>query len=168
MSYWNGTHWVADRSEATAAPRRVRRVLGATLEASLIVLLMFGLIAGTTFAAKGGNGGGGKGDKPVKPNGSSTITLVMVDDANANGSANWADTVTFEISTTATTSPYLRVTCYQDGMLVYGADAGFYPDYPWPGAQLMPLYSPSWTGGAADCVAVLNDNLATLTFHVDA
>ena len=168
MSYWNGTQWVSEPSaEPTRAQRRRRRFLGATLEASLIVLLTFGLIVGTTFAAKGGGGGKG-GGKPPRSNGTSTVTLVMVDDANANGLPNWADTVTFDISTTATASPYLRVTCYQNGVLVYGADAGFYPDYPWPGARLMPLYSPSWTGGAADCVAVLNDNLATLSFHVDA
>ena len=133
----------------------------ALLEAALIATLVVGLIAGTAFAAKGGGQG-----KPSGGGGSSSITLVMVADANANGLPNWADTVTFDISTSKTNRPYLSVRCYQDGTLVYAADAGFYPSYPWPGAQLMPLYSPSWTGGAADCTAVLNSKLARLDFHV--
>jgi len=58
MAYWNGTSWVPD-TVATSPRRqtRVPRLLGAATEASLIVLLAFGLVAGTTFAAKGGNGG---------------------------------------------------------------------------------------------------------------
>jgi hypothetical protein len=137
----------------------------ALAEAGIIALIILALIVAPALAAKGG---GGKGGKPSKPSGSSTVTLVMVEDANGNGLPNWADTITFDVSTTATQYPYLSVRCYQGGVLVYGADAGFYADYPWPGARLMPLSSPSWTGGAADCVAVLNDNLATLSFLVAA
>jgi hypothetical protein len=92
----------------------------------------------------------------------------MVVDQNGNGLPNWGDTITFNVSTTATTQPYVEVTCSQNGAVVYSAWAGFYDSYPWPGSQLMPLYSPSWTGGAADCTAVLDPNLATLKFHVDA
>ena len=135
----------------------------AIAEGALIALLVVALVAGTALAGKGGTKGGGKA-----PRGSSTINLVMVNDANGNGAPNWHDTITFDISTTQTDSPYLAVTCYQGGTLVYGADAGFYDSYPWPGARLMPLYSPSWTGGAADCTAVLNRKLATLQFHVGA
>jgi hypothetical protein len=170
MSYWNGTHWVADRSEAKPAPRRSRRIVSATLEASLIVLLMFGLIAGTTLAAKGGGGsGGGKGGGHgghAGGSGSSSLSVVMVEDLNGDGQPNWGDTITFSVSTTATDSPYVEVKCYQDGTLVYGASAGFYAAYPWPGAQMMPLSSPSWTAGAATCSAALNTNLATLSFQV--
>ena len=171
MSYWNGTHWVADRSEAKPAPRRSRRIVSATLEASLIVLLMFGLIAGTTLAAKGGGGsGGGKGGGGhgghAGGSGSSSLSVVMVEDLNGDGQPNWGDTITFSVSTTATDSPYVEVKCYQDGTLVYGASAGFYAAYPWPGAQMMPLSSPSWTAGAATCSAALNTNLATLSFQV--
>ncbi len=56
MSYWNGTQWMLEPAETRARPGRSRRVLGPTLEASLIVVLTFGLIAGTTFAATGGKG----------------------------------------------------------------------------------------------------------------
>jgi hypothetical protein len=136
----------------------------AVAEAALIALLIVGLVAGTALAAKGGAKGGGK----PGGGGSSTIALVMVDDQNGNGSPDWGDTITFDISTTKTDSPYLSVTCYQGGTLVYGADAGFYPDYPWPGARLMPLKSPSWDGGAADCTAVLNRRLASFDFNVGA
>jgi hypothetical protein len=136
-------------------------------EGALISLLVVGLMAGTAFAGKPSGGGGGHG-KPGSGTGGGTIAIVMVSDANSNGLPNWNDTITFNVSTTATDSPYLRVTCYQGGTLVYGADAGFYDSYPWPGARNMPLYSPIWTGGAADCTAILNDGLATLSFHVDA
>ena len=56
MSYWTGTQWVSEPPEADGTSSRSRRFLGATLEATLVVLLTFGLIAGTTFAAKGGKG----------------------------------------------------------------------------------------------------------------
>jgi hypothetical protein len=90
----------------------------------------------------------------------------MVADSNGNGLPNWADTITFKI-TSASTYPYVDVGCYQGGTLVYSASAGFYPSYPWPGARNMPLYSPSWTGGAADCTATLNSG-GSLSFHVYA
>jgi hypothetical protein len=120
------------------------------------------------FAGKpsGGGGGGHKGGSGSS--GSSTLTLKMVQDLNGDGLPNFDDTISFNISTTATAYPYVSVRCYQNGVMVYSADAGFYPSYPWPGAQNMPLYSPSWTGGAASCTATLNDTLATLSFNVAA
>ena len=148
--------------------------MGAAAEAGLITLLAFGLIATSAFAAKVGNGGGhqggggGGGGGKHHQQGSSSLALVMVNDVNGDGSANWGDTITFDVSTTETDYPYVSVRCYQDGSLVYSADAGFYDGYMWPGAQLMPLTSPSWTGGAADCSAVLNDTLATLDFQAGA
>jgi hypothetical protein len=129
------------------------------------VILMLSLaLVPSAFAGKGSSGGGGhKGGS-----GSSSLTLKLVTDQNGNNVPNWGDTITFNVSTTATTQPYVEVTCSQNGSVVYSAWAGFYASYPWPGSQLMPLYSPSWTGGAADCTAVLDPNLATLSFHVDA
>lgn len=56
MTYWNGHRWLADEPTPATPRRHGRRFAGAALEASLITLLMFGLIAGTTLAAKGGNG----------------------------------------------------------------------------------------------------------------
>jgi hypothetical protein len=132
----------------------------ALAEGSLIALLVVGLMAGSVFAAPGGKGGG-KG----KPGGSSgSLALVMVSDANGNGAPNWNDTITFNV-TSSSDSPYVSVKCYQGGTLVYGADAGFYDSYPWPGARNMPLSSPAWTGGAASCNATLNGSPA-LSFNV--
>ena len=66
MSYWDGNHWVADVPAAPSrAPRIARRLLGATAEAGLITVLIFGLIAGSAFAARGG--GGGNRPKPPPP-----------------------------------------------------------------------------------------------------
>ena len=67
MTFWNGTRWVPDgpADSANGGMHRGRRLLGATAEALLIASLTFGLIAGTTLAAKGGNGGGnGNGGNP--------------------------------------------------------------------------------------------------------
>ena len=107
---------------------------------------------------KGGNGGGKTGD-------TANVAVVLVNDVNGNGASNWGDTITFNVTTTATDSPWLEVACYQAGKLVYSAWAGFYDSY--PGSKLMPLWSPSWTGGAADCAASLNGSPA-LTFGVGA
>ncbi len=61
MSYWTGTHWVAEGSAATPPrrPNRVRHALEAITEGSLVALLVVGLLAGTAFAGKGGGRGGG-------------------------------------------------------------------------------------------------------------
>jgi hypothetical protein len=104
-----------------------------------------------TVTATGGKGGG------TKPSGggSSSLTLVMVTDTNSNGLPNWGDSVTFKVSTTATTEPHVDLTCSQSGTVVFGATTGFYPSYPWPWTQIMTLSSPSWQSGAANCTAVL-------------
>ena len=58
MTDWDGTRWITPDSSRARAPRPGirRRLLGASTEATLITLLMFGLLAGTTLAAKGGAG----------------------------------------------------------------------------------------------------------------
>jgi hypothetical protein len=147
---------------------RIRSVLKhstmAVLEGALVATLVVGLMAGTAFAARGGGGGGHN-----KPGGGGTtggLTVVMVADANGNGAPNWNDTITFSV-TSGVTDPYVSVRCSQNGTVVYAADAGFYPGYPWPGAQNMPLYSPSWTGGAASCTTTLNGS-PSLSFSVGA
>ena len=143
---------------------RIRRItshsLQALAEASLIAMLIVGLMAGTAFAGRAGGGGKPPGG------GGGTLAVVMVEDANGNGAPNWNDTITFNV-TSKNADPYVSVKCYQGGTLVYGADAGFYDAYPWPGARNMPLYSPAWTGGAADCQGFINSSLV-LSFHVDA
>jgi hypothetical protein len=114
------------------------------------------------------NGGG----KPSS--GGGTLSLKMVTDVNSDGLPNWNDTVTFDVSTTATTEPHVSVTCSQNGTVVYGATTGFYASYPWPWTNNMNLASSSWTGGGADCTAKLYyfsgkkmPTLATVNFHVN-
>ena len=108
------------------------------------------------FAAKGGGGGGG-GGKPHggggTTGGTGSLTLRMVDPADTV--ANWGDQITWDVSTTATTQPNVDVTCKQNGVVVYGASAGFYAGYPWPWTQIMTLSSQAWSGGSADCVGRL-------------
>ncbi|MBI2777059.1 MAG: hypothetical protein HYX57_07325 [Chloroflexi bacterium] len=134
-------------------------------EAGLIALLIVGLVAGTALAAKGG-GGGGKGG------GGGSLALVMVADANGNGAPNWRDTITFNVSTTATASPFVSVNCYQGSTWVLTASAGFFASYPW--TKNTTLSSSAWTGGSASCTARLystkdgtrTTTLATLNFSV--
>jgi len=125
-------------------------------------------LAGKPSSGGGGGGGGGKHGGGGTTGGSSSLAVVMVNDLNGNGAPNYGDTITFNVTTTATTQPFVEVTCSQNGTVVYSAWAGFYDGYLWPGQRLMPLSSPSWTGGAASCKATLNTSLATLYFNVGA
>lgn len=124
--------------------------LQAVAEGSLIALLIVGLMAGSVFAAKGG---GGKPSGGGTTGGGGSLALVMVTDANGNGLPNWGDQVTFNVSTTATDRPTVRLHCYQNGSLVYTFSAGFFAGYPW--TTIYGLSSQSWTGGAANCTASL-------------
>ena len=154
---------------------RIRSVvshgLQAVAEGALIALLIVGLMAGTTFAARSGGGGGGK-PGGGGTSGSGTLSLVMVYDAIGNGLPNYADVITFNVSTSAST-PIVVVNCYQSGSWVYSAQAGFYPSYAW--APNYTLASAMWTAGGASCTATLESynnskytTLATLTFSVAA
>jgi hypothetical protein len=107
-------------------------------------------ILGPSEAARGGNG-----RKPSGGGGTGTLTYRMVNDQNGNGLPNWSDSVTFDISTSATSEPFVDLACYQNGALVYGATGGFFDSYRFPGTRVMTLTSPSWQGGAADCTAKL-------------
>lgn len=118
----------------------------------------------STLEAKGGG-------KPGGGSGTSSLTLRMVTDKNGNGVPNWGDEITWVISTTATTEPFVDLACYQNGTVVYGTTGGFFASYPWPWTKVMLLSSPSWQGGAAQCQAKLyylsgrnNVVLATTSF----
>jgi hypothetical protein len=78
MTYWDGNRWIHDEPAAPRRGRARRRLLGASTEAALITLLMFGLIVGTTLAAKGGSGKG-----PAKePVGSCVVDGTLVHGSN--------------------------------------------------------------------------------------
>jgi hypothetical protein len=96
MTYWNGQRWVPDepaRPRARAGIRR--RLLGASAEAALITLLIFGLIAGTTLAAKGGNQGRTVGTcvvsgSVVTGSGLPTDQVINFMVTDVNGTWGWA------------------------------------------------------------------------------
>jgi hypothetical protein len=120
------------------------------------------------FAGKGSSGGGGK-----VGGGGSSLNLVMVTDNNGDGLPNYGDTITFNVSTSAS-YPSVQLACYQNGALVFNQTAGFFPSYMW--SKDYTLETSSWTGGAASCTAVLyytakngsNTTLATLNFTAGA
>jgi hypothetical protein len=139
-------------------------------QAAALASLALGAVAligasGPAMAAKGsGHTSGGTG----------SISLVLLN--SSDNLAHYGGQVTFDVSTTATDKPSVKLTCYQGGVSVYRASAGFYPDYPWKWAQTFTLASSVWTGGAADCTADLYyvnskgafTTLTTLSFPVYA
>lgn len=91
---------------------------------------------------------------------------------------SYGQSVTFNVSTNATTRPFVHVRCSQNGSLVYeGWQAWFYGAN---GIQSFTLGgTTAWQGGAADCTAYLenwdsyskNGKIAVLAqtaFHVNA
>lgn len=132
-----------------------------------IVALVFSfslLILGSTEALAARGGGG-------KPRPTGSLSLVLLN--STDSFPHWGQQVTFSVSTTATTEPHVNVTCSQEGAPVYGTTTGYYANYPWPWTQVMTLSSTDWSGGAADCVAVLwyasgakMVTLGTMNFHV--
>ena len=153
---------------------RIRSVFShsaqAVLEGALIALIVVGLLAGTAFA--GGRGGGGHGKPPKNTGGSGTITLVTppVVDGNANGAPNWHDVVRFNVSTTSTTTPYVNLYCYQNGVFVVGGAEGYFAGALDDGN--FGLYGGSWDSGAANCTAKLVNGsgsvLGSTSFDVGA
>ena len=149
--------------------REGRRHRGLKVFVLLCALMVIALPA---MAAKGG--GKGHGGSGGSTGGSGTISLKMVTDANGNGTPNYGDQVTYNISTAAT-EPRVELLCYQNKVMVLDAVTGFYASYPWPWTQVMTLSSQSWTSGAAECTATLfswdgwtRTTLAPpLSFHVD-
>ena len=119
-----------------------------------------------------GKPSGGGGGKPSGGS-SSSVAYQLVNDVNGDGAPNAGDTVTFNVSTTATTEPHVSLACSQGGAVVFTAQTGYYSTYPWPWTQTMTLWSQAWPGGAATCTAKLyyfsgtkTPTLATQTFSV--
>jgi len=135
---------------------------GAILEGAMVALLITGLVVGTAFAAKGG------GNQTTGGSGG-TLAIKMVIDSNGNGQPNWNDWITFDVSTTATTKPWVKVECPG-----YTNSAGFFAAYAWN--PYFDLASTAWTGGAETCTATLYKygsngkvtNLKSMTFDVGA
>ena len=128
---------------------------------AICAVTLFLAASSPATAAKGDRGGGG---------GTSSLSLVPLD--SLDGLAHVGQHVTFTVTTSATASPFVSLNCYQNGVWVSTASAGFFAAYPWP--QQFTLSSTMWMSGDADCTARLystkdgtrTTTLATLAFHV--
>lgn len=93
-----------------------------------------------------------------KSSGSSSIAGPYLASADGSGNGNTAitptfgQTITFNVSTTETSNPFVNVNCYQNGVLVMNSWSAFFPGGT---GQDFGLYSPAWQGGAANCTADL-------------
>jgi hypothetical protein len=145
---------------------------GAAAEAGLITLLIFGLIAGSALAGKGGNGGGKPGGGGGGHHGGGHVTmtgslsLVILNAPDAN----YGEGVKFNVTTNAPW-PFVDLDCSQDGSPVYHSTVGYYGGWPW--GDTFTLSGWAWTSGGADCVATLYNSdgsspttLATVPFFV--
>ena len=144
-----------------------------------LAVLALALVPAAGLAAKGGTAGkpgGGGGGKPGGGGSTSggTIDLVLLN--STDGVPHYGQKVTFTVSTSATSYPYVTLKCYQGG-LVYQASKGIFPTSLGQNFTLGP--TPNWQGGEADCTATLEDwdsyskngsitPLASMTFHVYA
>src|SRR3954470_24926054 len=114
----------------------------ARLGSTVAVLLL--VTASAAFAASGG-----------AKSSSSSIGLQLPAAGTTSGSTNpsYGQAVTFNVSTTATTQPFVHLKCFQSGSLVYEA---------WWQWALGPIWftlggTTAWQSGAADCTAYLEN-----------
>ena len=136
-------------------------------------IVAFVLALALVPAALAAAGGGPRGGGGSTSSSSSISDPVMVTDTGTPG-VSFGDTVTFNVSTTATTQPYVHLVCYQNGALALDSWRGFWAgsiDNNWN----FTLGSGMWSGGAADCTAYLGmdtkkgfQKLASTGFHVNA
>lgn len=137
-------------------------------QGSIVAVLL--LVTAAVALAAGGSG----------KSSSSSISLVLMSAPTTSGTTdpNFGDSVTFAVSTNATSRPFVHLRCSQNGSLVYeGWQAWFYGAN---GPQSFNLGgTTAWQGGAADCTAYLENwdsyskngkvtVLASASFHVDA
>src|SRR5207247_146415 len=113
------------------------------------LVIAFALIP-AALAAKGGKPGGGNST------GASGITgPVMVYDANGTGLPDHGDVVKFNVSTTATTAPFVNLQCFQNGVEVLNSWNAYYAGTLDPMGWDFGLASGVWQSGAANCTAWL-------------
>ncbi len=130
---------------------RTKRVVRATLIATLTV----GLMAGSVFAGKPA-AGGGKGKPGGGTGGTGTISAPVLIDST-DSAVNHGDWIRFNVSTASTTEPWVRLYCYQGGTLVAQGFEGYFERSLDDG--VFGLYSQMWTSGDADCTAKLSRSL---------
>jgi len=113
--------------------------------ASLLALVIALAVAATASANNG----------TKTPPSTSTISLDAQAGA-ATASPTYGSTVHFTVSTTATSYPFVHLTCSQNGTVVAIGWAGYFDGA--LGTGNFGLYSPQWTGGSANCTASLEMN----------
>ena len=117
--------------------------------ALLTAFLAIALAAGSAIAAKPAGGGGGAAK--------SSLALVVLDQGARTvegATAHFGGQVTFDVSTSETTRPWVDVQCVQGGTVVYRQWHGMFDSYyTEPNFTLGP--TGYWTGGAASCTARL-------------
>jgi len=131
-------------------------------------------IAGFTLAFSLVLGDVAVAGRPSGGSSSSSISLVVLNGgevASLDVDPRHGDQVTFNVSTTATATPYVNLKCYQHGALVAEGWEGFFDGA--LGDRIFTLWSPQWTGGSADCTASLAmygkrrwTTLASTSFYV--
>lgn len=118
----------------------------------LVFILLFAIIGAVliikSYAAPSGNKGAGK---PTRNNG--TLAIEMVTDTNGDGAPSYGEQIKFNVYTPGSAEPHVSAQCYQNGTLVYSAQAGYFDGYPWPWSQTFTLKSNAWVGGGANCTA---------------
>jgi hypothetical protein len=137
MTFWDGTRWVPDPQLSPPRPRHrvARHVFGAAAEGALITALVFGFIAGSAFAAKGGNGathtnGGHK----------NAVTISVPDGVFASAVQG----------TVSSPGLWVHATCTQSGATVYAQ----WVQTDGNGKATLTLGpTPMWAGGSASCSA---------------
>jgi len=146
-----------------STPLRTRAAIGLSAIAVCLSLAPAALAGKGTASGKPGGGGTGGG----------TINLVLLN--SSDGLAHVGQKVTFDVSTTATQYPWVTVDCYDPSdAWVYHASNGIFRTSL---SQVFTLASNTWTSGAAECTAWLQNwdnyskhgtitNLATTSFHV--
>ena len=109
--------------------------------ATIAVSLVF---AGTAFAGK------------AAPSSSSIAGPYLAGQSSPAGAAaitpQFGQSITFAVSTNATSNPFVNLNCYQNGVLVMNSWSAFFPGGT---GQAFGLYSPAWKSGAANCTADL-------------
>lgn len=76
----------------------------------------------------------------------------------------YGDTITFTVSTTATSQPFVNLVCYQNGVLVANGWGAFFAGG--LGGENFVLSSPAWSGGAANCTANLDMYVSSSKYKV--
>jgi hypothetical protein len=133
---------------------------------ALALVTVVAIVASPATAGDKGGGGKGGGGKPSR--GTGTISLVLLE--STDGLAHYNQLIRFNVSTTATSEPWVHLKCYQGGALVAEGWEGYFERALSDGD--FRLSSPTWTGGDADCTALLETpqraQLGSTNFHVYA